>query len=133
MKSIIRSLLINSGGLWLTSQIIPAFIIKDGLKGLFLGALAFMLANILLVPLIKVLLLPLNILTLGLFAWLANVLALYFLMIFVPQFQLAPYHFPGFTYSGFVIPSADLTTFQVAIVVSLFMGITIHLSKWLIK
>ncbi|MDO8498645.1 MAG: phage holin family protein [bacterium] len=133
MKGLLRNYLINLGALWAVSQSIPSFVITGGLQGLLVGALAFMLANILLVPLVKVLLLPLNLLTLGIFAWLSNVLALYFLMIIIPNFKLFPYHFPGISFSGFVIPEADLTTFQIAIVVSLMMGLMIHFVQWLVK
>ncbi|MDO8429631.1 MAG: phage holin family protein, partial [Candidatus Daviesbacteria bacterium] len=118
MKSLLRNFLINMSALWITSQLIPSLIINDGMKGLALGALAFMLSNILLVPLMKILFLPLNLLTLGIFAWLVNVLALYFLVIKVPSFQVFPYSFPGATFGGFIIMPAELTTFQVAIVAS---------------
>lgn len=133
MKHILRNYLVNLGGLWATSQILPALSISGGAKGLLIGALAFMGANLVLVPIIKVLLLPLNLLTLGIFAWLANVLALYLLMIVVPYFELLAYHFPGLTISGFVVPAMDLSTFQVAIAVSFLMGFIIHLFQWLIK
>lgn len=133
MKGLLRNYFINLGALWTVSQAIPALVINDGFKGLGLGALAFMAANIILVPLLKVLLLPLNLLTMGIFTWLSNVLALYFLMIIIPSFKLFPYYFPGLTFSGFVIPEASLTTFQVAIVVSLLMGFIIHIIQWLVK
>lgn len=133
MKAIFRNFLINIGALWLTAEIIPALSISGGIKGLAVGALAFMAANLILVPLIKILLLPLNLLTLGLFAWLSNVLALYLLMLVVPYFQLLPYHFPGYASGGFIIPSWDLSTFQVAILVSFVIGFIIHFLQWLNK
>lgn len=133
MKALLRHFLINLGALWTTSQIIPALSINGGVRGLVLGALAFMGANLLLVPLLRVLLLPLNLLTLGIFAWLANVLALYLLMLIVPYFQLLPYSFPGLTSGGLIIPPMELTTFQVAILVSFIIGLTIHFLQWLTK
>lgn len=133
MKRLIRSYLIHLGALWTTTQIFPALSIIGGLKGLILGALAFMVANILLVPLIKILLLPLNLLTLGVFAWLGNVLALYFLVTVIPSFQIQPYHFKGLDIDGFVIPAMDLATFMVVIVASFIIGCIIHFINWLIK
>jgi len=133
VKAILRNFLINLGALWVTSQAIPALSIDGGIKGLAVGALAFMGANIILVPLIKILLLPLNLLTLGIFAWLANVLALYLLMLAVPYFQLLPYQFPGFSWGGFIIPSLNLSTFQAAILISFVIGLIIHFLQWLTK
>lgn len=133
MKHLIRQYLINLGALWATTEILSALTISGEIRGVLIGALALMLANIFLVPLLKVLLLPLNLLTLGLFAWLANVLALYFLTITLPYFQVFPYQFLGFTYQGFVIPSFNLSPFFVVVLASLILGFIIHFLNWLIK
>ncbi len=133
MKSLIRNFLINLAALWAMTQFLPAISITGGLQGLLIGALAFMTANIVLVPLLRILLLPLNLLTVGIFAWLANVLALYLLVNIVPSFKLSPYHFPGFTYQGFTIPAMDMTTFQSVLLASFILGFSIHFIKWLIK
>lgn len=133
MKTLLRSFLTNLGALWVTSQVLPALVLRDGIKGLVMGSLAFMLANILLIPIIKVMLLPLNLLTLGIFAWLSNVMALYFLVTVLPSFNLLPYNFSGLAFSGFVIPQMHLSVFQTAIVVSFIIGFIIHFIGWLVK
>lgn len=133
MKSIFRNFLINLGALYITTQILPAITIIGGIQGLFIGAIAFMLANILLVPLLKVLLLPLNLLTLGLFAWLSNVLALYFLVNVVPFFKVSTFYFAGGNWEGFSVPSAELSVFHVVIIASFLIGFIIHFTNWLIK
>jgi len=89
-----------------------------------------MLINFLLVPLLKILFLPLNLLTLGLFAWLINVLALYALTT-ISDFTLIPYDFPGAVWAGFSIPPLELTTFYVAIIASFLIGIITHFLQWL--
>lgn len=133
MKTLLRSYLINLGALWTSSQLIPSLSISGGLKGLLVGALAFMAANLILVPILKIMLLPLNLITLGLFAWLSNVLALYVLVLVVPSFSLSPYQFAGLDFEGLIIPSVTLSTFQAAIVVSFIIGFIIHFINWLIK
>lgn len=133
MKHLIRQYLINLGALWATTEILPALTVSGEIRGVLIGALALMLTNIFLVPLLKVLLLPLNLLTLGLFAWLSNVLALYFLTITLPYFQVSSYQFLGFTYQGFVIPSFNLSPFFVVVLASLILGFIIHFLNWLIK
>lgn len=133
MKSIIRHFIINLGALWITTQILPAISLTGGVRGLLIGALAVMVANILLVPILKILLLPLNLLTLGLFAWLSNVLALYFLVNIVPYFEVGVYRFSGIYWQGFSLPSVDLTVFQVVIVASFILGLIINFANWLTK
>lgn len=131
MRTILRYFLINFASLWVMTKILPGVTYTGGLRTLILGGLIFSIINFLLVPLLKVLLLPLNLLTLGLFAWLTNVLALYALTTVVAGFHLRPYHFPGFVYNGFTIPPVDLSTFWVAVIASLMIGVITHFLQWL--
>lgn len=132
MKTLLRYLLINLTSLYATTQFVPGLIYTGGFKTLLIGGLAFAVINIILVPLLKVLLLPLNLFTLGFFAWLTNVLALYALTTVVTGFRLVPYHFPGANINGFMIPSMDLTIFWVAVLASLSIGIITHILQWLV-
>lgn len=132
MKHLLRYFLINFISLWITTEIIKGLTYSGGFKSLLTGAVVFTIINFLLVPLLKILLLPLNLLTLGFFAWITNVLALYALTNFLPQFKLIPYFFPGFVYDGFMIPATQLSTLWVAIIASLFIGLLTHFLQWLV-
>lgn len=131
MKTLLRYYLINLTSLWVATIIIPGLTYFGGIKTLFLGGFAFAIINFVLVPLLKILLLPLNLLTLGLFTWLTNVLALYVLTTLVAGFRLVPYTFAGFEYNGFIIPSSELSTFWVAVLSSLVIGLIAHFLQWL--
>lgn len=133
MKKLLRKYLFSLGALWISSQILPALVIQGELKGLALAALAFMIADIILIPLLKVLFLPLNLLTLGIFAWITNVLALYALVSVLPELELLPYNFPGIDLAGFIIPPIEMPTFMVAVVASFLIGGIIHILNWLTK
>lgn len=132
MKTILRYFLINLVSLWIVTELIPGVSYTGGFSILARGALIFMIINFLLVPILKILLLPLNLLTLGLFSWLTNVLALYALTTLMPKFKLLPYQFPGFEYQGFIIPSVELSVLWVAIIASLIIGVITHFLHWLI-
>ena len=131
MKTLLRYFLINLASLWVTTEVISGLTYSGGFRSLFVGASVFMMINIVLVPLLKILLLPLNLLTLGLFAWLTNVLALYALTTIFSAFQLVPYTFVGLEIFGIVIPPIDLTTFWAAVLASLIIGIITHFLQWL--
>lgn len=131
MKGLLRNLLINLAALWVTSRLIPGLEYHGGLKALIIGAIGLMLLNILVIPLLKVMFLPLNLLTLGIFAWLVNVVGLYLLTSFLPFFTLIPYAFSGYTSGGFVIPASNLSVLQVAILASLSIGFISHFLIWL--
>lgn len=131
MKTLLRYLLINTVSLYITTETIKGLSYSGGFQTLLLGGAAFTVINFLLIPLLKILLLPLNLLTLGFFAWATNVLAIYALTNVVPQFRLTPYYFPGYESGGFVIPAIQLTTLWVAILSSLMIGFLTHLLHWL--
>ena len=131
MKSLLRYFLINLISLWATTEIVKGLIYSGGFQSLLLGAGVFTIINILLVPLLKILLLPLNLLTLGFFAWVTNVLALYALTTIYPTFALTPYYFLGYEVGGFIIPPTELSTLMVAVVASLLIGLFTHLLHWL--
>lgn len=131
MRRVLRFYLINVVSLWATTRILPGLAYMGGLKSLLIGGLAFSLINVLLVPFLKILFLPLNILTLGLFAWLVNVLALYALTTVISDFRLLPFDFPGFSYNGINIPPYHLTPFWVAVLASFLIGLITHFLQWL--
>lgn len=131
MKSLLRYFLINLTALWITTEVIHGFSYSGGFKTLIVGSALFACINLLLVPLLKILFLPLNLLTLGLFTWLINVLAIFALTQFIPQFKLTSFYFPGLTYNGFVVPGTYLTVFWVAVAASFVIGLVTHFMHWL--
>lgn len=100
---------------------------------MLIGSVVFMAINWLIVPLLKVMFLPLNLLTLGIFGWAVNVVALYFLTTVMPQFKLIPYDFPGLNLGWVIIPPTSMSLLIVAIVASLLIGLISHFLRWLVK
>ncbi len=133
MKRLLRYFLINFVSLWAATQIVPGLVYSGGFQTLIIGGVAFTAINFLLVPLLKILFLPLNLLTLGLFSWVINVLALYALTTVVSGFYLVPFRFEGFIYNGFSIPSLDLSAFLVAVSASFIIGVITHFLQWLVN
>lgn len=133
MKGLLKYYLINLASLWIATQVISGLSFSGGFQTLLLGAFVFAMINFLLIPVLKILLLPLNLLTLGLFSWITNVLALYALTKFIPQFRIIPFHFTGFEYSGFIIPETDFSVLWVAIISSLIIGTVAHFLHWLVS
>ncbi len=131
MKTLLRYFLINLGALWVTTRIISGLTYTGGFKRLIIGGVTFMLINMILVPLLKILLLPLNLLTLGFFAWITNVLALFALTTVVSDFKLVPYFFPGFDAGFVILPPYELSAFLSAVIASFLIGIITHFLQWL--
>lgn len=133
MKSLLRNFLINLAALVVAAAIIPGLRIEGGFPTLAAGAFVLMLINWFIVPLLKVTFLPLNLLTLGLFTWVINVLALYLLTRIIPQIKIVPYFFPGGNFNGFTVPSTSLSILMVAILASFLVGFISHFLHWLSK
>lgn len=131
MKSLLRNYLINFGALLATTKILPGLTYDGGIKTLFLASLVFMSINWLIVPLLRVMFLPLNLLTLGIFGWAINVVALYFLTTVLPSLKLLPYDFPGANFGFIILPPASLNLLTVAIIASFLIGLISHFLQWL--
>ena len=66
MKSLLRNLLIHLAAIWLTAYFLPGFVVEGGLKTYVLGAFGLMFVNFMIIPLLKIMFLPLNLLFGGL-------------------------------------------------------------------
>ncbi len=131
MRKLLRYYLINLTSLYAATRVINGLAYDGNIKTLLISGAVFAVINFLMVPLLKILFLPLNLLTLGLFAWLINVLAIYALTTAVSGFYILPYQFPGITAAGVIIPAYDLSTFWVAVLASLVIGVITNFLQWL--
>ena len=133
MKSFVRNILFNSFSIFLISQILPGVKISGGFFTYILGGFALTLLFILLRPVLKLLTLPLNIITLGMFSFLTNVIIFYLLTVLVVGISITSFVFPGYEYAGFVIPKFYFNTLFAFILVSFLQSLIVSFLSWLIK
>lgn len=117
MKHLLRVFLFNIFGLWFTSQILPALVIANNWQSLVTAGLVLSILMLTVQPILKILFIPINIMTFGFLSWLINVIVLYLLTIFVSDVAVKPWVFPGSSYAGFVVPSVPLS-YPISLVVS---------------
>jgi len=132
MKSILRTFLSYLVALWAITQILGAsFVIANDPKTWGLAALALMLLNTLLKPILTILFLPIQLLTLGLFSIVVNALVFYLFLRLLPQITISSWTFPGFALNGISIPQTELpfigTIFVASILVSLITNFIAYL------
>jgi len=123
MKKIIRNLVFYTLALYLVSMLIPGFNVKSDLRGLLLCGVTFALVFSLINPILKLLLLPLNLLTLGLFSFLSQVFTVYIYMWIFPEYiKIVAWNFGGWTvpFLGLSIPSGTVSEF-LTVTVSTFI------------
>ena len=133
MRAVIRSIVFYSFSLFALTQTLSGVKITGGVETYLLGGAALSIMFLLIKPILNILTLPLNIVTLGTFSFFTNVIILYLLTIFVPKIKVFPFIFQGFSYSGFMIPRTDVNQLFAFIVSGLALSAIITFLTWLIK
>lgn len=133
MKTIFKSIIINSTAFYIASVVVKGFQLSGGIATLIIAGLAFTLINALVKPLVSLFLLPFNLITLGLFSWVINVIMLHLLTVAVPEIKITAWQFPGFSYQGFVIPGMNFSPLQTLIIASFLISFITSILNWLSK
>lgn len=133
MKKILRNWFINLIALRILAEIIVSVEFGEGLKTLALATLVLTLFELFVKPLLKFLLLPINLLTLGLLRWIVNVIGLYTASFLVTSFTISPYYFPGITRGELVIPPVQLSPLLSYIIASFCLDILLITIRHLLR
>ena len=120
MKHIIRAFLFNVFALWFASQLLPTIVIPQGWQAVILAGFTLSMLMLIVKPILKILFIPINIMTFGLLSWMINVIVMYLLTLIDLNIRIIPWSFPGFTFAGFVIPSMEVT-YLLSLIVSTFV------------
>jgi len=131
MKRLIRLFLINCGAFYLASYLISGISFGGGIRTLALIGLVLTVMNVVLKPILKVFMLPFNIVTLGLFSWFLNVVILFLLTKIVGQIKISEFDFAGFSCGGFVIPALYLGIFETLIIGAVVINAVSLFLNWL--
>lgn len=134
IRPIVRSVVYTGAALWLTSQISGGGITyAHGVNTFLVATLAVSITNHLVRPVLNLLLLPINLITLGLFRWVTSVLLLYLVTLFVPGFTISSFDFMGFEWQGIIVPEIHLTGFMSLLAVSFVLSFISSFLFWLAK
>ena len=133
MKSLIRHYVIDAVALYLASTVTSGLVFSEGVKTLLLAGLGLMAASLVVRPLINLLILPLNLLTFGLFKWVSSAVALYLVTLVVPGFKIGNFVFLGLSSDWFSLPSFSLDGIFAFIGFSFLLSLISSLMHWLFK
>ncbi len=131
MKTLLRVFLGSLLGLLITQKLVGGFKIPNHLQTVVFAAGALTFIYVFVRPILKLLFLPINLLSLGLLSWLINVAVLYLLTLLVPQISISAWQFPGVSYQGFIIPAYNLSQIGTFIVTALTLSLIINFLVWL--
>ncbi len=124
MKKLIVNIFSTSLALLTTSYLIQGFQVGPSWQAYLLASVIFIILNAFVAPLIKLLLLPINLLTLGLFRWVSNVLVLYIFDVLYTGVTISGYDFGGYTSNIIALPPGHLSLFWTLVLSSLTISLT---------
>jgi uncharacterized membrane protein YvlD (DUF360 family) len=105
--------------LWITSQILPTLTVSGGWQAFLIAAVTFSVLMLLVAPVLRILFIPVNLLTFGLLSWVVNVVVLYLLTVFVTDVRINSWEYLGGNWQGFIIPQMTLK-YPIALILSSF-------------
>ena len=134
MKAIIRTFLSYVIALWAITQILGSSLtIGNDLKTWGIAALALMLLNTLLKPILTILFLPIQLFTLGLFSIVVNALVFYLFLRLLPQITISSWTFPGLAINGLSIPETQLPVIGTIFVASTLISLITNFIAYLVE
>lgn len=133
MRTIIKHFIIDTISLYLIAQAVNGIVFSEGLYTLLLAGFVLMLATLIVKPIINVLLLPLNLVTFGLFKWVTYAITLYLVTLVVPGFKLGSFLFAGYSSYWFSVPSISLSGVLAFIAFSFVISSISSILYWIFK
>ncbi|MEK9200471.1 MAG: phage holin family protein [Patescibacteria group bacterium] len=134
LRILLRSIAINLACVYVTIQILSGVVTYiGGIQTLLMASVGIAGVNLIVKPLINLLLLPIHLVTLGVFRWLANLATLYIVTWLIPNLQIHAFTFPGLDLKYLIIPSIYFTAFGAFLITTLVLTLTFHFIYWLLQ
>lgn len=133
MKGLFRSWFISALVLYVALAVYPGMRYDGSWQTLAVASGVLMLLNRFVKPMIKLLLLPINLITLGLFRWVSHVFTLFLLAKIVSGFIVTGFFFTGIEYNGFIIPAMQITLLMSFILASVVISMIEAGVKWILS
>lgn len=130
MKKRFRTALLAILAFLLLTYFYPGFTF-DSTNSIAVASATFAFVYLFVRPLIKILSLPLNFITFGLFSLLVNVAMLYLISMIVPGFEIVAFQFEGCEFLGVSVPAFHLNTFLSTLVASAVLSVSTSVFLWI--
>lgn len=133
MRFLLKKYLIVTIAIYLLVQIVSGFKVGNGWNGLAYSSLVLSLLMFIAKPLIDLIMLPINILSLNLVSWLFNILLVYVWSILVKDVSFAPFNFPQISAGPLMISSFLMVRWQVIVLSSIILTLIIRIFDAILK
>lgn len=133
MRSLAQNIAIYTVSLYVLSFLLDGVQVSGGFLNYLLGGIILYILFVLIRPLLRLISLPLNLITLGAFSFVINAVILYLLTVFFSSVTIKAFLYKGVSFAGFAVPKFYVNTFFAFILASLFLSVIISGLKWIIK
>lgn len=133
MKSLFRGVLVNALSLFFLTQLLSGVKVAGGFNTYLIGGLVLAFVYKIIKPILSIISLPLNILTLGASSFLINIALFYIATSLIPQISITPFTLNTFTFYGFVIPTIHLNSFFAYAAAAFVHSVIVSFISWLRK
>ena len=118
MRHYLKSLILTVASLYIAYKLVPTIILGYDPKNLLLIISSFWLISHLIQPIFSLILLPINLLTMGFVSLILNIALVFALLNFLPGLVISAYFFPGANIQGIIFPSINFNTLTTMILVA---------------
>ena len=129
MKTLIRTIIFTTIGLFILSRAFPQVSFSNTTV-LIVSAIVLTILSMFVRPFLKILFLPVNIVTLGLFSWIINIIVIFLATLIVPGFHIGEIVIPSITLGIFVFPTMHLSHFWSLLFVSFSLSLLSSVLGW---
>jgi len=130
LKKLIKLCILNIFAIYIVSYFIPALSFSNNPKILLMAGGILALSNFFIKPIIKIIMLPLNLVTFGLFSWVSGVFTLYLTSYLISEFNIFAFDFPGISFQGFIVPAYSFGIISSVVLISLILNLLVFVLSW---
>ncbi|MBI2616913.1 phage holin family protein [Candidatus Gottesmanbacteria bacterium] len=132
MRYLFKKYFIVTVSLFCLVQIIPAVTVSGSLKNFLIASGVLGILLIIVKPIANIILLPLNILTLNLSAWLLIIAITFLWSLVTPSVSISSWVVEPFTLGPITITSARLPSWEVVIISGILLTLLMRLFGWML-
>jgi putative membrane protein len=130
---ILKRFVVSTISLYIVGSLFSGLSFENGLTTLAITGAVLALASFLIRPVINLLLLPINLMTFGLFRWVTYALTLYLVTLIVPGFEIGTFAFAGYSSYWFSIPAFSFGGLVGLLLFSLSISFVSSTIFWIMK
>lgn len=133
MKYILRKYLIIVFSLFTLTQIISGISIRGGWKTFLYAGLLFSALTYIVKPVVNLVLLPFNLLTLNMISWVVNIITFIIWTLLISEVKVTAWAFPGIHMGVVSLSPNTIDKFYMYIIGGIILTLTVQFYSWLFQ